>query len=268
MFRRRPPATDWKALAEPLQQALILLREARRVVVLTGAGISTPSGIPDFRSEMTGLWSFTNPLEVASLWAFREHPQRFYNWLKPLAAEIFHAHPNPAHLALAQMERMGKIDTIITQNIDGLHQKAGSQRVLEIHGHLRTVHCLQCEWEGESEPYWEGFLQRGELPICPQCGHVLKPKVVLFGEMLPHDQVVAAQEATLFSDLMLVVGSSLEVMPAADLPALAVRSGSRLIIATLGMTPLDHLADVLLRGDVAETLPWLAQHLMEDASDV
>ncbi|HFQ95324.1 MAG TPA: NAD-dependent protein deacetylase, partial [Anaerolineae bacterium] len=161
----------------------------------------------------------------------------------------------------AEMERRGIIDAIITQNIDGLHQVAGSQRVLEIHGHVREVHCLTCGWEGESPPYLEAFLRSGELPICPQCGGVMKPKVVLFGEALPHDIVVAAQEAALHSDLMLVAGSSLEVMPAADLPALAVRSGSKLIIATLGMTPYDHLADVLLRGDVAQTLPWLAQRL-------
>lgn len=235
-------------------------------MVLTGAGISTPSGIPDFRSDSTGLWSFTNPFEVASLWAFRDHPQRFYQWLQPLAADILKARPNPAHLALAEMERLGIVSTIITQNIDGLHQAAGSQRVLEIHGHLRQMHCLTCEWEGDSQSFLDAFLRLGELPICPQCGSVLKPKVVLFGETLPHDIVVAAQEAALHSDLMLVVGSSLEVMPAADLPALAVRSGSKLIIATLGMTPLDHLADVLIRGDVAETLPWLAQHLTTSSS--
>ncbi len=261
MFRRRSSAPSLQAIQQDLERALALLKEAKRVVVLTGAGISTPSGIPDFRSDMTGLWSFTNPFEVASLWAFRDHPQRFYKWLHPLAADILKARPNPAHLALAEMERRGLIDAIITQNIDGLHQKAGSQRVLEIHGHLREVHCLTCGWEGESQPYLEAFLRSGELPICPQCGGVMKPKVVLFGETLPHDIVVAAQEAALHSDLMLVAGSSLEVMPAADLPALAVRSGSKLIIATLGMTPYDHLADVLLRGDVAQTLPWLAQRL-------
>jgi NAD-dependent deacetylase len=253
-------------MQEQLEQALALLQEARSVTVLTGAGISTPSGIPDFRSDMTGLWSFTNPLEVASIWAFRDHPQRFYKWLQPLAEKILRAEPNPAHHALAEMERMGKVTTLVTQNIDGLHQKAGSRQVLEIHGHLRQVHCLSCGWQEGSQPYLEAFIRRGELPICPQCGAVMKPEVVLFGEALPHHLVVAAQEATLHSDLMLVVGSSLEVMPAADLPALAVRSGSRLIIATLGMTPLDHLADVLLRGDVAQTLPWLAARLQPAGS--
>ncbi|HEY79460.1 MAG TPA: NAD-dependent protein deacylase [Anaerolineae bacterium] len=261
VFRRRASSPSPASIQEELQRALALLSEAQRVVVLTGAGVSTPSGIPDFRSDSTGLWSFANPFEVASLWAFQERPQRFYQWLQPLAADILQARPNPAHVTLAEMERKGVLSTVITQNIDGLHQVAGSQRVLEIHGHLRQVHCLDCGWEADSQPYLEAFLHAGELPICPQCGHVLKPKVVLFGEALPHDVVVAAQEAALHSDLMLVAGSSLEVMPAADLPALAVRSGSRLIIATLGMTPYDHLADVLLRGDVAQTLPWLAARL-------
>ncbi|HHB91340.1 MAG TPA: NAD-dependent protein deacylase [Anaerolineae bacterium] len=260
MFRRgsRPSIKD---IQGDLERALALLKEARRVVVLTGAGISTPSGIPDFRSDATGLWSFTNPMEVATIWAFRDYPQRFYQWLQPLAKDIIKARPNPAHHALAEMERQGVVNTIITQNIDGLHQAAGSQHVLEIHGHLREMHCLTCGWEEASQPYLEAFIRSGDMPICPQCGSVMKPKVVLFGEALPHEVVVASQEAALHSDLMLVVGSSLEVMPAADLPALAVRSGSKLIIANLGMTPLDHLADVLVRGDVAQTLPWLAKRM-------
>ena len=256
---RRSKASD--NLTESLNQALALLKNARSVVVLTGAGISTPSGIPDFRSDKTGLWSFTNPFEVATLWAFRDHPKRFYNWMRPLAKDILTARPNPAHFALAQMERMGKVTAIVTQNIDGLHQKARASKVMEIHGHLRSMSCLDCGYHDKSGPYLDDFLQTGDPPRCPSCGSVMKPDIILFGEALPHETVVAAQEATLHSDLMLVVGSSLEVMPAADLPALAVRSGSKLIIATLGMTPLDHLADVIIRGDVAETMPWLAEHL-------
>ena len=261
VFRRSKPSPE---LNEALNQALDILKNARNVVVLTGAGISTPSGIPDFRSNKTGLWSLTNPFEIATIWAFREHPQRFYNWIRPLASDILNARPNPAHLALTQLERMGKVTAIITQNIDGLHQKAESERVMEIHGHLRTIQCLECGYQGDSQPYLEAFIEKGELPVCPQCGSVMKPDIVLFGEMLPHELVVASQEATLHSDVMLVAGSSLEVMPAADLPALAVRSGSRLIIATLGMTPLDHLADVIIRGDVSKTLPWLVEHLQEE----
>ena len=258
MFRRKNLPAE---LQQSLRKALEIMEQARRVVVLTGAGISTPSGIPDFRSDNTGLWSLTNPFEVATIWAFEEHPQRFYRWMHPLAKKILNARPNPAHHAITQMQALGKVTTVVTQNIDGLHQKAGTTHVREIHGHLREMRCLHCGYHADSKPYLDAFTERQSLPICPTCGHVLKPEIVLFGEILPHDAVVGAQEATLHSDVMLVVGSSLEVMPAADLPALAVRSGSKLIIATLGMTPLDHLADVLIRGDVARTLPWLAERL-------
>jgi len=149
-------------LTASLNQALALLKNARSVVVLTGAGISTPSGIPDFRSDKTGLWSFTNPFEVATLWAFHDHPKRFYNWMRPLAKDILRARPNPAHFALTQMERMGKVTAIVTQNIDGLHQKARASKVMEIHGHLRSMSCLHCGHHDESAPYLDNFLQTGE----------------------------------------------------------------------------------------------------------
>jgi len=246
------------SLKDSLEQALALLQAAEDVVALTGAGISTPSGIPDFRTAKTGLWSQTNPFEVASIWAFHDHPQRFYNWVRPLARDILNARANAAHEALAQM---AKLSAIFTQNIDGLHQQAGSQNVFEIHGNLRTMHCLQCKSSVPSQSLLKALVDSGAMPVCPNCGEILKPAIVLFGEAMPHDVIIEAQERTLYSDLMLVVGSSLAVMPAADLPALAVRSGSKLIIATLGVTQLDHLADVIIRGDVAKTLPWLAERL-------
>jgi len=202
-----------------------------------------------------------NPLAVATIWAFHDHPQRFYDWVRPLARDILNARPNAAHQALAQMEAAGKLEAVITQNVDGLHQAAGSQNVYEIHGHLRTLSCLSCGLSAPGLKPLQALVETGEMPLCPQCGQALKPDIVLFGEPMPHDVIVGAQERTLQSDVMLVVGSSLEVMPAADLPALAVRSGSKLIIATLGMTPLDHLADVIIRDDVAKTLPWLAERL-------
>ncbi|RME43137.1 MAG: NAD-dependent protein deacylase [Chloroflexi bacterium] len=253
-FRRRTriaPADSRKAVE--------LLSQAQRLVVLTGAGISTPSGIPDFRSELTGLWTMVDPLEVASLWGFLADPARFYEWMRPLALKIARAQPNPAHYALAELERRGRMQALVTQNIDALHQKSGSRRVIELHGHLRTVRCLRCGHQSESEPYLRAFLDEGTMPICPQCENVMKPDVVLFGEPLPEREIVRAQEEALHSDVMLVVGSSLEVMPAADLPALAVRSGSRLIIVNLSMTPYDYLADVVIHGDVAEVLPALVE---------
>ena len=243
------------------QSAIELLRGARRVVVLTGAGSSTPSGIPDFRSDGTGLWSKVDPFTVASVWGFRENPQRFYQWMRPLAGDILSAQPNPAHQALTRMEQCGKLRLLITQNIDALHQKAGSQRVIELHGHLRTMVCLTCAFADDAAPYLDAFVNDGALPICPHCGAVLKPDIVLFGEPLPEEAIVRAQEETLMCDLMLVAGSSLEVMPAADLPALAVRSGARLILVNLGMTPYDHLADVILRGDLSKVLPKLIDAL-------
>lgn len=244
-----------------LEAAIRLLRAARRVVVLTGAGISTPSGIPDFRSAGTGLWSHWDPLAIASIWSFREKPQRFYEWIRPLARKIVEAQPNAAHFALAELERLGKLHLLITQNIDALHQKAGSQRIVELHGHLRTLTCLQCRFQDTMEGYLAAFLDRGELPLCTHCGAVLKPDVVLFGEPLPDHEIRLAQEEALRCDLMLVVGSSLEVMPAADLPALAVRRGARLIIVNLEPTPYDHLADVVLHADVAKAMPQLVRAL-------
>lgn len=255
MFRR--PRVD----AAQLRLAVKLLEVADRVVALTGAGLSTPSGIPDFRSSETGLWSYVNPMEIASIWGFRDKPQRFYDWIRPLAQTIVEAKPNPAHTALMQLERMGKLSAVITQNIDALHRKVGSHNVIELHGHLRTVRCLRCGYQDEAEPHLRGFLRTGVLPVCPTCGEIMKPDVVLFGEPLPELEILRAQEEALRCDVMLVAGSSLEVMPAADLPALAVRRGAKLIMINLTMTPHDHLADVVLQGDVASVLPRLVTGL-------
>lgn len=241
------------------EYAAQLLRQAGNVVVLTGAGLSTPSGIPDFRSANEGLWSQIDPMWVASIWAFHEKPERFYEWMRPLAQRILAALPNPAHLALAELERLGKIQAVITQNIDALHQRAGSLRVYELHGHLRSLTCLRCGFRSAAEPFLQPFVRENHLPRCPACAAVLKPDAVLFGEPLPEEAILAAQEAALRCDVMLVAGSSLEVMPAADLPALAARRGARLIFANRGVTPYDHLADVILDEDVAWTLPRLAE---------
>ncbi|NOZ48797.1 MAG: NAD-dependent protein deacylase [Chloroflexi bacterium] len=243
------------------EQAIEHLRASRRTIVLTGAGLSTSSGIPDFRSNSSSLWSQVNPFEVASIWGFRDKPQRFYKWIQPLATTILNAQPNPAHLALAEMERKGFLHLLVTQNIDALHQRAGSQNIIEMHGHLRTISCIDCDYQTPAEPYYPQITQQGTVPRCPRCGGALKPDVVLFGEPLIEADILRAQEAALQSDLILVAGSSLEVLPVADLPALAVRSGSHLIIVNLGMTPYDHLADVCLHGDVVRILPRLVAAL-------
>lgn len=239
-----------------LAQARPLVAQARHAIALTGAGISTPSGIPDFRSPSSGLWVMEDPMEVASIWAFRRRPEAFFEWVRPLADSILAAMPNPAHVALAHAENMGKLKAIVTQNIDDLHQRAGSRQVLELHGHLREATCIRCFRVVPGVVALERFMQTGTPPHCA-CGGVLKPNVILFGEMLPQDILVRAQEQARAADLMIVVGSSLEVAPASDLPLLAVESGARLIVINYDPTPLDGEADIVIREDAARVLPAL-----------
>lgn len=243
-----------------IDRAIELLREARHTVALTGAGISTPSGIPDYRSPKSGLWEkAADMVEVATLVAFRRHPLAFYDWLRPLLHIIREAQPNPAHLALAQLEAVGRLQAIITQNIDLLHSRAGSRSVFEIHGHLREVVCPACHTVIPGEPLLEAFLATGKVPHCPRCRHIMKPSVVLFGELLPWREMKAAKRHTAAADLIVVAGSSLEVSPAADLPEMALNNGAHLIIINYNETHLDHRADVVIRADVAEVLPQLAE---------
>ena len=236
-----------------------LFRAAKNAVVLTGAGLSTPSGIPDFRSEGTGLWSREEPLEVASLSTFRTAPEKFFQWFRPLASQIFNARPNAAHYALAQLEQAGCIKTIITQNIDILHQKAGSRRVIEMHGTLRTLSCTQCFRQVESDQCLAEFTQTGALPRCPACGAIMKPDVILFGEQLPQKAWMEAQRAARQCDLMLVAGSSLEVLPVAGLPMQALDRGAHLIILNNTPTYLNVRADASILDDVACILPAIAE---------
>lgn len=248
-----------------LNKAAELLRNSRHAVAFTGAGISTPSGIPDFRSQGSGLWEKDNPMEVASLGVFQSRPERFYGWLKPLLHGIWNAQPNPAHLALAQLEQAGILKALITQNIDDLHQRAGSQNIYEVHGSLRSVTCPNCRETFPSNRFREKLETatsiREGMPRCPTCSRVLKPGITLFGEMLPEDTWMEAEAHCRQADVVLVVGSSLEVWPAASLPQLAVANGARLVIANLSPTPLDRRADVLLPADVAETLPDLVRNI-------
>ena len=245
-----------------IEFATDLLRQAERAVVLTGAGISTPSGIPDFRSEGTGLWSRDEPMEVASLSTFRTAPERFYQWFRPLARQIFNAQPNPAHTALAELEKAGRIRMIATQNIDILHQKAGSQRVVEMHGTLATLSCTQCYHQVESKNYLEAFIDMESMPLCPKCRAILKPDVILFGEQLPHKAWLEAQREARQCDLMLVVGSSLEVLPVAGLPMQALDRGAHLIIVNNSPTYLNVRADLVIVEDAAQVLPAIAKQVI------
>jgi NAD-dependent deacetylase len=245
-----------------IEYAADILRKAKHAVVLTGAGISTPSGIPDFRSEGTGLWSQDEPMEVASLSTFRTHPERFFNWFRPLAGQIFYAKPNAAHYSLAELEKQGHLKGVITQNIDMLHHKAGSKNVIEMHGTLRTLSCTQCFQQFGHENYLAPFVERGEIPHCPVCGGVLKPDVILFGEQLPHKAWYEAQRESRMCDLMMVAGSSLEVLPVARLPMQAIDRGAHLIIINQTPTYLNVRADIAILDNVSDIIPAIAEQVV------
>lgn len=241
-----------------IEQAIKLLQSSSTAVALTGAGISTPSGIPDFRSPDSGLWDRHDAMEVATIYAFKQRPHDFYDWMRPLAVLILNAQPNPAHAALAQLEQYGPVKALITQNIDMLHGRAGSRNVYEVHGHMRRATCISCHAEIDANGMLAEFVATGDVPHCDYCGGVLKPNVILFGELLPMRVLKAAQSYAVHSDLMLIAGTSLEVAPAGDLPLLAKQTGARLIIVNNSPTHVDDIADVVIRGDVAEVLPRLA----------
>ena len=245
-------------------KAVNLIKNAQHIVALTGAGSSTPSGIPDFRSTGSGLWTRFLPLEVASLSSFRYHPERFFEWLRPLASHMINAQPNPAHAALAQMEDCGFLRTIITQNIDGLHQRAGSKHVLEVHGTLNSLTCIGCYQQFPSNGFMEAYIEHGDIPYCPNCQRILKPDAVLFEEQLPAKTWLEARQACLACDLMIVAGSSLVVMPVAGLPAKALENGAQVIVVNKSETYIDGQASAVLAGDVAEIIPALAAELIDD----
>jgi NAD-dependent deacetylase len=249
---------------ERLRQAVTLLQQAEHVVALTGAGISTPSGIPDFRSSGSGLWTKVDPMRVASLAAFRYHPEEFYAWIQPLAKEFLRAEPNGAHIALARLEQAGYLQGVITQNIDDLHQRAGSKVVLEIHGHLREATCVSCYNTISTEDILGEFASTGAVPRCGLCSGVLKPNVVLFGEQLPFHIVQQAQELLEASDLLIIAGSSLEATPAAHLPLAALSSGASLIIFNNMPTYLDERAAIIFREDVALSLPMVVDEVLSE----
>ena len=244
-------------LEAQIQTAVSLIQQSNNLVVLTGAGISTPSGIPDFRDPDSGLWQQFNPMDVASIMAFRQHPTGFYRWARPLAEKIGVAQPNEAHTALAALERAGKVRAIITQNIDGLHQAAGSRYVLEVHGHCREVTCIQCFRNYNARPIFEQFMQDGEIPSC-ECGGVCKPNVVLFGEQLPLEVFHRAKSLVAEADLLLVAGSSLEVAPISEFPQQAHNQGTKIIINNFHPTYIDDQADLVFRQDLIDVLPKIS----------
>jgi NAD-dependent deacetylase len=230
-----------------------MLHESSFTVALTGAGISVPSGIPDFRSPGTGLWEKVDPLEVATIQAFRRDPARFWSFYRPRFESLADVRPNPAHKALVELERRGLLEAVITQNVDRLHRKAGTRRLIEVHGSIDTSSCVSCRASWRLEDVDGLFDERGGA-VCTQCGGQVKPDVVLFGELLPEAAMAEAQELAAAADLLLCIGSSLEVYPVAGLPELTLASGGRLAIVTRSATPYDDAAAVRLEGDVVEDL--------------
>jgi NAD-dependent deacetylase len=226
----------------------VLVRERQPCVVLTGAGISTESGIPDFRSS-TGIWADVDPFEVASIRAFDRNPGRVWDFYRRRIATLRDAEPNTGHYALAELERRGLVQAVVTQNIDTLHSRAGSEDVVEVHGSIRSAQCLGCLWAEPAESVLEQLGER-PVPVCPHCGGPLKPGVTLFGELLPPGAMERASELVRAAGLVLVVGSSLEVWPVAGLP-LEARAFA---IVNRGPTALDDQALLKIDGGAGETL--------------
>jgi NAD-dependent deacetylase len=231
-----------------------LIRDAISVVALTGAGISVPSGIPDFRSPGTGLWENVDPMEVAHIDVFRRDPERFWHFYGQRFQTLDSKRPNAAHEALVKLERSGLLEAVITQNIDQLHARAGTERLIEVHGTIAHASCLRC---GARYPLTDvrARHERAQdgVPRCA-CDAALKPDVVLFGEYLPVDAITDAQRLASEADLLLCIGSSLEVYPVAELPAMTLAAGGRIAIVTNGPTPFDAHAAVRLNGDVVDEL--------------
>jgi NAD-dependent deacetylase len=234
-----------------------LLRSARRAVALTGAGISVPSGIPDFRSPQTGLWANVDPMEVAHISVFRRDPERFWGFYGARFAALRDKRPNAAHAALVELERRGLIEAVVTQNIDGLHRAAGTRDLIEVHGSIATSACIACDREGpvELEEVRARLAAAPDgVPRCAACDAALKPGVVLFGELLPAAELERASALAAEADLLLCVGSSLEVYPVAELPRITLAAGGAVALVTAGPTPYDHDAAVKLGGDVVDAL--------------
>jgi NAD-dependent protein deacetylase/lipoamidase len=237
-----------------------LIRTSQPCVALTGAGVSTESGIPDFRSP-GGLWAQFDPLDYGSIRSFRADPERVWRFYAPRFAGLTDAEPNAAHHALAELERRGLVDAVVTQNIDRLHERAGSREVVEVHGSIRTSSCPRCGAVHHLAEVLGLIRAGGGVPRCPRCGAVLKPDVVFFGELLPEAAIDRATALARTARLMLVVGSSLEVFPVAGLPLETLDQGGRLAIVNRGATPYDAQAAVRLDGSAGEILAEVVAQL-------
>ena len=248
------PVGDSDELSGEVEALVALIAAASRVAVFTGAGISAESGIPTYRGA-GGTWSQYDPDKYASIEYFRSDPSYYWTFFKEVRMDLISsAEPSSAHIAVADLQHSGKVFSVITQNIDGLHQKAGSDRVLELHGNTTKFYCFECHAPYHLDEVRER-LETQLPPHCVKCNGVIRPDVVLFGEMLPVDVVEDATRDAQTCDLMLVIGSSLVVYPAANLPYHAKLAGAKLVIINIDPTPLDSVADLCIHRPAGEILP-------------
>ncbi len=249
--------------AELIERTSNLIQTSRQITILTGAGVSKESGVPTFRDALDGLWARFDPAQLATPTAFRNNPKLVWDFYEYRREIMRPAQPNPGHLALAELERRYPATTLITQNVDDLHERAGSKHIIRLHGNIAANRCFdncrgnptlidvsKIEWDTESGP-----------PPCPHCGGWVRPDVVWFGEMLPPDALARAWELLARTDLMVVVGTSGLVSPAADMPATAKRAGATLIEINPDSTLISRLADIQLRGASGEVLPRIVEAL-------
>ena len=250
-------------MEEKINQVAEMIAAAKKVVIFTGAGVSTESGIPDFRSP-GGLWTRFDPDDFTIDRYLRSGQARRKMWEVLLQGGLLtEAEPNPAHYALAELEKMGKLSSVITQNIDNLHQKSGNNPALvyELHGNMKWIVCLSCRQRYPLEDLMRGAAGDKSVPTCKKCGGILKPDVIFFGEALPEKTLRAAVRESQECDFFLVIGSSLVVYPAASLPLQAKRSGARVVIINLGPTAQDAIADVLINRSAGETMTRIITRL-------
>ena len=249
--------TEARVISPEAARLAELLRQSASAVVLTGAGVSVPSGIPDFRTRGKGLWEKVNPMEVAHIDAFRRDPDRFWRFYSERFVALKEKRPNRAHEAIAELERRGLVDGVVTQNIDLLHRRAGSDNVVEVHGSIEWSVCMECGGRYELDQVLDLLAAAPGAPECRACVAPLRPDVVLFGELLPERAIAEAESLAAGADLLVCVGTSLEVYPVASLPALTLERGGRLALVTQGPTPYDREAELKLSGDVVLELERL-----------
>ncbi len=238
-------------MIDSIIEAAKIIKNSRSLIALTGAGISVPSGIPDFRSK-GGLWDKYDPMEYANISSFYRTPEKIWEMIFDMMSLVINAEPNDAHFTLAKLENLGILKALITQNIDGLHGKAGSSKIIEFHGNTEFLECLKCGNSYKSESY--SIIEK-KIPLC-SCGAILKPSVIFFGEAIPEEALIESTEYAATADAVLVIGTSVAVYPAAAIPAIAKRNGAAIIEFNIEESETTSaLTDILILGDVEKTLP-------------